>query len=187
MTTPKQILEDFLLDVFSEGDEMRIEFANGEEFFSTAIEDVVAVCLGGAANDPWLDLVDQFGKAHGFFLPGDPASVDPAPTFVVDQGMVFVLDIDQSIADSERRKHMLPVSVILTEKPAFFFMTDELTISTPGSEMPITLSQGRNRQERQGDWKPVKSFFGQFSDALQNHVSASSKANALVVIVKLRR
>jgi hypothetical protein len=170
MTTDAQVLEDFLLDVFSEGDEIRVALANGDEFLSTDVEEVVAACMDGIADDPWIDLVDQFGKAHGIFLPGDPTSVDPAPTYVVDQGMIFVLDIDQRLLDCKRREHMLPVNTILDDKPAFFYMTDELRIATTGGEMPITLSQGRNRQERQGDWKPVKSFFGQFADALRNHV-----------------
>ncbi len=158
-------LAGFLADFFDEGD-INVELSSGETVPCTSHEQVISLCADD--EDPWIDLVDGNGMACGLFLPGDPVVVDPAPSFVVDGGMIYMLDTP--LAGQEQGKHMLPVSTIVEgpEQPVAYLPSD-LDISTPGSERDIILSTGRNRQEYQGKWKPMKSVFGQFSDRLQQH------------------
>jgi hypothetical protein len=167
---PAEVIEDFLLATFNEGDLVRVSFADGSVLESTDTAELVDEIVAGLNDDPWLDLVDGSGNAHGLFLPGDPTVVDPCPSFAMDGGMVYILSDGNTIPDEDAGKHMLPVSVLLDTIDWQTFAPTDLSISTPGSEMEIVLSQGRNRMEKQGAWKPLRSVFGQFSDALQKHV-----------------
>lgn len=171
MTNNEQALWD-LFDRFDNA-EFRILFADDTEFRTTdpvaAMERIIQ--CDPEKDDPWIDLVDGDGQAVGITLPGDWRVVDPVPSYTADGGMIYLLERGVRIPEQQQGKHMLSVfDVLETEDDPLLYTIDDLSISTPGSETEITLSQGRHRMEKQGNWKPVKSVFGQFSDALQNHV-----------------
>lgn len=167
MSSQDEILFNFLSSVFSPGDEIRIEDADGNIISSSDLDVLTEACLD--ADDPWIDLVTEAGVARGLFLPGDATVVDPVPSYRMPDGMIYLLEQDAPIEGEPHSKHMLPLSFVLDFPTPVRYRPEDLTISTPGSEMEIVLSQGRNRSEYQGKWKPVRSVFGQFADALQLH------------------
>lgn len=151
------------------GAEIRMVFVDGTEFRSADVGELIEEAQA-LADDPWLDLVDASGNAIGLTLCGDPMAVTPIPSYSLDGGMVYLFEDGVTLAGQVQDKHFLPIQKFLANPDCRQFLLEDLEVSTPGSEMEITLSQGRNRMEKQGNWKAVKSVFGQFSDALQNHI-----------------
>ncbi|USM11533.1 bifunctional DNA primase/polymerase [Citromicrobium phage vB_CbaS-RXM] len=163
---------DPILDQFLSkfgGAPVRVEFSDGTEFVSASVDEIVDACVMDAKLDPWIDLVDGTGIAHGLSLPGNPDVVEPAPSYVTDDAAIFMFQEGVTVEGEKQGKHMVPVAEIMSNADAPRYSLDDMTISTPGSEIEITLSQGRHRMEKQGGWKAVRSVFGQFSDILQVH------------------
>lgn len=169
MSNTEHAITDFFSRVFVPGDTIRIEDSEGNVIESSDLDVIIDACLDLEEDDPWIDLVTAEGVCRGLYLPGDPAVVDPIPSFSLEDGMIYLLSSATPLEGEPNGKHMLPLSAAIKERDPETYEPGDLTISTPGSEMDIVLSQGRNRSEYQGKWKPVKSVFGQFSDALQLH------------------
>ncbi len=168
MSTDQELdtIEQFIVSTFG-GGEVTVEDAKGETLTTTDLDALLDFIAEG--DDPWIDLVTEDGVARGLTLSGDPDVVDPEPSFLTDDGMAYLFDLGVTLEEQELGVHMIPISEIVAVPNPIRYALDELDISTPGSEVEIVLSQGRHRQEKQGQWKPVKSVFGQFSDALRNH------------------
>lgn len=169
VSDPRDALTAFFQGTFAPGQEVRIEDADGNEFISSDVVALVDACQTATVDDTWIDLVDAAGDAHGLTLPGDWRVVDPSPSYEIDGGMVYLLANDEVVPGEVQGKHMLPVTAVINCPDPLTYQIAELNITTPGSEMEIILSNGRNRMEGQGKWKAVRSVFGQFSDALQRH------------------
>jgi hypothetical protein len=147
---------------------VRIEDADGTVHTESDPAKVMALCL--ELDDPWIDLVGDDGVAIGIKLHGDAVVVFPQPSYYDKGSMIYLFAEGEELEGQEQGKHMLPVADILDFDTPRFHMLDSLNpISTPGSDIEITLSNGRHRQEKQGGWKPIKSTFAQFATVLQDH------------------
>lgn len=145
---------------------------NGEEYTS---HDLIKVgAWASNAIDPWLDLVTDEGEAVGIFMPGNPEVCEPQPSFDVDGGMIYMIKGDP-VPGQKSGYHLCPMDIFLGKNGEVdlaglnTFEPYELDIQTPGSRREIVLMTGRSRQEGQGRWKPLRSTFGQFTDALRDH------------------
>ena len=163
-------LVDLLRDVFH-GTTGRINVidSDGSDFNSESVDAVAAWCI--QAEDPTIDLVTDAGECVGIVIAGDPALVEPQPSFPLDEGMAFLLETP--LPGQEQGKNLATVDALFDavdeEGALLLFDGTTLDVKSPGSVVPIKLATGRHRQEAQGRWKSSASTFGQFSDFLRIH------------------
>lgn len=139
---------------------------DGTEFKSFDLEQVAAEAE--KMKDPWVDLVTDEGEAVGFYVPGNAAAVSPVPSLALEDGMIFLLD-EEPAQGHKQGKHLCPLLDLTEGEEPYYYLPEELTITTPASEAEITLMRGRRRDESQGKWKETVSTFGMFADVLMQH------------------
>jgi energy-coupling factor transporter ATP-binding protein EcfA2 len=167
-------LRDLLRGVFI-GTTGRISLSDldGSVFSSDDFDALAAWCV--QAEDPWVDLVTESGECVGIYVAGDPTSVEPQPSCVVPDGMIYLLD--DVVSNMEQGPNVLPVDTLFDaldeDETPVIFDPKTLDVQTEGSKKAIKLANGRHRQEGQGRWKSNASTFGQFSDFLRIHAEGA--------------
>jgi energy-coupling factor transporter ATP-binding protein EcfA2 len=167
-------LRDLLRGVFI-GTTGRISLSDldGSVFSSDDFDALAAWCV--QAEDPWVDLVTESGECVGIYVAGDPTSVEPQPSCVVPDGMIYLLD--DVVPNMEQGPNVLPVDTLFDaldeDETPVIFDPKTLDVQTEGSKKAIKLANGRHRQEGQGRWKSNASTFGQFSDFLRIHAEGA--------------
>jgi energy-coupling factor transporter ATP-binding protein EcfA2 len=171
MTMP---LRDLLRGVFI-GTTGRISLSDldGSTFSSDDFDALAAWCV--QAEDPWIDLVTESGECVGIYVAGDPQSVEPQPSCVIPDGMIYLLD--DVVPHMEQGPNVVPVDTLFDalgdDESLIIFDPKTLDVQTEGSKKTIKLANGRHRQEGQGRWKSNASTFGQFSDFLRIHAEGA--------------
>jgi energy-coupling factor transporter ATP-binding protein EcfA2 len=120
------------------------------------------------ATDPWVDLVTSTGQAIGIYVAGNGKVVTPAPSVILDDGMVFMID-GNAVPGQKKDFHLCPLAKLRDLNALNWYLPEEVDVQTPGSLREITLMTGRRRDEKQGQWKEIKATFGVFTDALRDH------------------
>lgn len=152
---------------YSEGD-VTLSLHDGTTFTSSDFGDLSRVAE--ADSEPWIDLVTSTGQAVGIYVPGDPTVVTPAPSIVLGDGMIYMINA-ASVDGQQAGRHMVPLAALGPDAvwPEHWYKPQDLLVKTPASDVVVRLSTGRNRQEFQGKWKTDPAVFGQFAEFIQKH------------------
>ncbi len=158
---------DLLADLFGRADgDITLSLSNGDTITSSELAKLADAADNDA--DPYLDLVTSDGLAIGLFVPGDAKIVKPKPSIVLPDGMIYMIDGDP-VPDQKQGIHLVPLAMLAYPDHLAWYHPEDLDLKTPASDVAITLSTGRHRQEAQGKWKAKPSSFGQFADFLMEH------------------
>lgn len=115
-----------------------------------------------------VDLVTTDGEAIGVFVLGNGMLVDPQPSVICEDGMVYLFE-GGPLTDQPRGRHVCPARLLDGASGGLALHSRDIELETLASKRQIRLMTGRRRDERQGHWKLSNSSFARFADELRVH------------------